>query len=71
MLSADQSNALTFEETAGDSTSTSMLSHDAIAILAYKLWEARMRDGGSGSPEEDWVEAEQRLASPKVRSQSA
>jgi hypothetical protein len=30
-----------------------------IARLAYSLWEAR--GGGDGSPEEDWLRAEQEL----------
>jgi hypothetical protein len=34
-------------------------SHDAIAVLAYSFWEARGFQGGS--PEEDWLRAEQEL----------
>jgi hypothetical protein len=36
------------------------MSNNAIAELAYELWEARGRPHGSA--EEDWLEAEQRLA---------
>jgi len=35
------------------------LSHGDIARLAYALWEAR--GGQGGSPEEDWLQAEQKL----------
>ncbi|HEY1240121.1 MAG TPA: DUF2934 domain-containing protein [Bryobacteraceae bacterium] len=35
------------------------LSHQDIARLAYALWEARGGEGGS--PEEDWLRAEQEL----------
>jgi len=35
------------------------LSHEEIARLAYSLWEARGCQGGS--PEEDWLRAEQEL----------
>lgn len=35
------------------------LSHEDIARLAYALWEAR--GGQGGSPEEDWLRAEQEL----------
>jgi len=35
------------------------LSHDEIARLAYALWEARGRQGGT--PEEDWLRAEEQL----------
>jgi hypothetical protein len=34
---------------------------EAIARLAYSYWEARGRQGGS--PEEDWLRAEQQLRS--------
>ena len=34
------------------------VSHEDIARLAYALWEAR---GGGGSPEEDWLRAEEQL----------
>jgi len=34
-------------------------SHEDIARLAYHLWEAR--DKETGSPEEDWYQAEQLL----------
>ena len=33
--------------------------HDEIARLALSYWDARGRDGGS--PEEDWLRAEQEL----------
>ena len=33
--------------------------HDEIAALAYSYWEARGQQGGS--PEEDWLRAEQQL----------
>ena len=36
--------------------------HDSIARLAYSYWETRGRNGGS--PEEDWIRAENEL---KVR----
>ena len=36
-----------------------VVSHAEIAILAYSFWEAR--DGQGGSPEEDWLRAEQEL----------
>ena len=35
------------------------LSRDEIARLAYSLWEARGRQGGT--PEEDWLRAEEEL----------
>jgi hypothetical protein len=35
------------------------LSHEDIARLAYALWEAR--GGQGGSPEDDWLSAEQKL----------
>lgn len=35
------------------------LSHEEIARLAYSLWEARGCQGGS--PDEDWIRAEQEL----------
>ncbi len=34
-------------------------SHEQIARLAYLLWEAR--GGQGGSPEEDWLQAEEQL----------
>ncbi len=34
-------------------------SHDDIAVVAYSYWEARGFRGGS--PEEDWLRAEQEL----------
>jgi hypothetical protein len=34
-------------------------SYNEVAALAYSFWEARGRQGGS--PEEDWVRAEQQL----------
>jgi hypothetical protein len=33
--------------------------HDQIALLAYSYWEARR--GPFGSPEEDWLRAEQEI----------
>jgi hypothetical protein len=36
-------------------------SHEDIAALAYSYWEARGFQGGS--PEEDWLRAEQELRS--------
>ena len=36
-------------------------SHEDIAVLAYSYWEARGFQGGS--PEEDWLRAEQELRS--------
>ncbi len=38
-----------------------MSSHEAIAELAYRLWNARGRP--HGSEEEDWLEAERQLSS--------
>ncbi len=35
--------------------------HDEIAVLAYSYWEARGFEGGT--PEEDWLRAEQELLS--------
>ena len=35
------------------------ITHEAIAHLAYSFWEARGRQGGS--PEQDWLRAEQEL----------
>jgi hypothetical protein len=35
------------------------LSHEQIARLAYALWQARGCQGGS--PEEDWLRAEEQL----------
>ena len=37
--------------------------HEQIALLAYSYWEARGCQGGS--PEEDWLRAEQELAAAK------
>ena len=37
-----------------------LASHEDIAILAYFYWEARGYQGGS--PEEDWLRAEQELS---------
>ncbi len=39
--------------------SSSMLDPEMVAQLAYSYWEARGYDGGS--PEEDWLRAEQEL----------
>jgi hypothetical protein len=39
-------------------------SREDIAILAYSYWEARGCQGGS--PEEDWVRAEQELAAAAI-----
>jgi hypothetical protein len=41
-------------------------SFDAIAQLAYSYWEARGYQGGS--PEEDWLRAEQELVSSLTKS---
>ena len=38
---------------------TEVVDRGAIAELAYSYWEARGRQGGS--PEEDWLRAEQQL----------
>jgi hypothetical protein len=40
--------------------------HDEIAVRAYRLWQER----GSpiGTPEEDWLRAEQEIASPGAQS---
>lgn len=35
------------------------ITQESIALLAYSLWESRGRQGGS--PEEDWLLAEQQL----------
>ncbi len=43
--------------------------HDEIARLAYSYWEARGHQGGS--PEEDWVRAEQELLSQQAASATA
>jgi hypothetical protein len=42
-------------------------SHDDIARLAYALWQER---GDGGSPEQDWLEAEQQLREPRATSQA-
>ena len=36
-------------------------SHEDVAVLAYSYWEARGFQGGS--PEEDWLRAEQEMLS--------
>ena len=41
------------------------LLHDEIARLAYSLWE--QRHGDEGSPEEDWLRAEQKLRGQRVQ----
>jgi hypothetical protein len=40
-------------------SSTTAISHDDIALLAYSYWEARGFQGGS--PEQDWFRAETEL----------
>jgi hypothetical protein len=40
-------------------------SREEIARLAYSLWEARGHQGGS--PEEDWLRAEQMLAASSAK----
>jgi Protein of unknown function (DUF2934) len=37
------------------------IDREAVAMLAYSYWEARGYE--AGSPEEDWLRAEQELAS--------
>lgn len=44
-------------------------SNQSIAELAYYLWNARGRP--NGSEEEDWLEAERRLATPKEAGEEA
>jgi len=41
-------------------TTGSIVSHESIATLAYQLWEAR--GCPEGSPEQDWHQAQQMLA---------
>jgi hypothetical protein len=41
------------------------VSNDAIARLAYSFWEARGYQGGS--PEEDWLRAEQQLTATSAK----
>jgi hypothetical protein len=43
------------------SAPTAVIDQEAIAVLAYSYWEARGCQGGS--PEEDWLRAEQELLS--------
>ena len=43
-----------------EAVSATTPSHEQIAALAYSYWEARGYQGGS--PEEDWLRAEQELA---------
>ena len=40
-------------------------SHEDIAVLAYSYWDARGFQGGS--PEEDWLRAEQELRSRRPK----
>jgi len=40
------------------------LDYDAVAVLAYSFWEARGYQ--SGSPEEDWLRAENELRSRQL-----
>jgi hypothetical protein len=40
-------------------------SHEDIAALAYSYWEARGFQGGS--PEEDWLRAEQQLRNDRLQ----
>ena len=47
----------------------SVVASDEIAKLAYSYWEARGCQGGS--PEEDWLRAEQELSARQVSSASA
>jgi hypothetical protein len=42
-------------------STTAVIDQEAIAALAYSYWEARGCQGGS--PEEDWLRAEQELLS--------
>ncbi len=42
-----------------DSRNDGAIAHEEIARLAHSYWEARGCDGGS--PEEDWLRAEQEL----------
>jgi len=44
---------------AATTPSSSVVTFDEIAKLAYSYWEARGYEGGS--PEEDWLRAEQEL----------
>jgi hypothetical protein len=45
-------------------TSAAQPSRDQIALLAYSYWEARGFQGGS--PDEDWLRAEQELSTRAV-----
>jgi len=57
-LSTDPT-ALTTATEAETSPSDSAVTSEQIAKLAYSYWEARGYQGGS--PEEDWLRAEQEL----------
>ena len=49
----------TFETNASQSQRSEALNQESIAHLAYALWE--LRGCPSGSPEEDWFAAEQKM----------
>ncbi len=51
-------------ETAEPAPAVAAPSREDIARIAYSLWEARGYQGGS--PEEDWLRAEQLLAAPSA-----
>ena len=44
-------------------SSTALRDDEAIARLAYALWEDRLKNNVSGSAEDDWYRAEQELGS--------
>jgi Protein of unknown function (DUF2934) len=53
-------SAATLEESTSNSAVTDTPAFEDIARLAYSYWEARGYQGGS--PDEDWLRAEQELA---------
>jgi hypothetical protein len=58
-VSEGPASEIQVEETVAIAVSAPGPSYDEIAKLAYSFWEARGYQGGS--PEEDWLRAEQQL----------
>jgi len=68
MSSAKQ--AISDQQLAREEGTVGVPAYDDIALLAYQLWECRIRDDADGSPEQDWLEAELQLENAKNRAEA-